>query len=148
MQYPYDDDFMIFDEVSNHYVLTAKCAAQRLGLQLEDAVNERNATNKQIALNRVFKQVSNLIYSYIHKFNYRTDLQDRIIALVPSARIIIQEAMEEQLLYMSMKGDLSRSTDIEKRELAVDETAKEICARILPELGISLLYTGDLARCL
>ena len=80
--------------------------------------------------------------------NYRTDIQDYIIAKVPSARKMIQEAMEEQLLYMSLKGDLSRSTDKEKRELAIDETAKEICARVLPELGISIIYTGDLSRCL
>lgn len=148
MYYPFSDEFMTFDEVSNQYILTSACVQKRLGLSLSENVNERNAVNQQIAELRILRQVSNLIYSYIHKFNIRTDLQDYIIEKVPSARIMIQQAMEEQLLYMSMKGDLSRSTDKEKRELAIDETAKEICARVLPELGISILYTGNLERCL
>lgn len=148
MYYPYSDDFMIFNEESKRYELTPNCVEKRLGLSLEENVNERNAINQQIALKRILKQVSNLVYSYIHKFNYRTDLQDYIISKVPSARIMIQEAMEEQLLYMSMKGDLSRSTEKDKREFAIDETTKEIVSRVLPELGISIIYTGDLARCL
>ena len=148
MHYPFSDEFMVFNEDEKRYVLTPECVQKRLGLNLMESVNERNAVNQQIALQRVLKQVSNLVYSYIHKFNFRTDLQDYIIEKVPSARIMIQQAMEEQLLYMSMKGDLSRSTDREKRELAIDETAKEICARVLPELGISIIYTGNLERCL
>ena len=144
MNYPYNDEFMIFNEEDNHYILTPECVSKRLGLSLEENVNERNAINQQVALNRVLRQVSNLVYSYIHQFNYRTNMQDLIISKVPSARKMIQDAMEEQLLYMSMKGDLSRSTDKDKRVLAIDETTKEICNRILPELGISVLYTGEI----
>ena len=144
MNYPFNDEFMIYSETENCYILTQECAQNRLGLNLIEKVNERNAVNQQAALRRVLNQVSRLVYSYIHKHNYRTDIQDYIIAKVPSARKMIQEAMEEQLLYMSMKGDLSRSTDREKRELAIDETAKEICSRVLPEIGIPIIYTGEL----
>ncbi len=49
-----------------------------------------------------------------------------MIATNPYFRSVIQEAMGEQLVYMNMVGDLSRSTDKEKRELAIDENAKQI----------------------
>lgn len=144
MEYPYNDEYMIFDSDTNRYILTEKCVMDRIGLQLQEKVNERNAINQRAAINRILWQVSNAIYSYIHKFNYRTDIQDYIIAKVPSARKIIQSAMEEQLLYMSLKGDLSRSTDKEKRDMYIDETAKSMCEMRLPEIGIPIIYTGEL----
>lgn len=144
--YPYSDEYMVFDESTRRYILTDQCAIDRLGLDLASNVNDRNAANEQAALKRVFRQVSNAVYNYIHKFNVRTDLQDIIIAKVPSARSIIQEALEEQLLYMALKGDLSRSTDKEKRALAMDENTKAVLERVLPELGVCILYTGDLRK--
>lgn len=144
--YPYSDEYMEFDALTERYVLTEKYAREQLGLDLPEAVNERNATNQQIALKRVLKQVSNAVYNFIHRYNVSTELQDLIIKKVPSARAVIQEAMSEQLLYMSMKGDLSRSTNKEKRALAMDENAKAVLERILPEIGICILYTGNLGR--
>ena len=146
--YPYSDEYMTFDERTNRYILTEKCAFDKLGLDISETLNDRNATNQQSALKRVLRQVSNTVYHYIHQYNLRTDLQDFIIAKVPSARAIIQEAMEEQLLYMAMKGDLSRSTDKEKRSLGMDENAKGALERFMPELGICILYTGDLGSVL
>lgn len=124
--HPYSDDFMIFDEMTGHYVLTAKFALDRYGLELYESVNERNSTNAQIAVNAILRQVSNLIYNFIHNFSIYNKRQDCIIATDPRMRKVIMEAMGEQLLYMSQVGDLSRSTDPEKRKLAIDETAKEI----------------------
>lgn len=144
MKYPYSDDYMTFDESTNRYVLTSKYALEQFGIDLLETVNDRNAVNQQIAVNGILKQVSNQIYNYIHKYNVCTDIQDLIIAKIPSARNIIKEAMSEQFLYVSMKGYLSRSTDKEKRMLAIDENAKGELERLLPELGICILYTGDL----
>ena len=140
--YPYSDEYMTFDEDSSRYVLTSKYAFEQLGLNLDEAVNERNATTAQIAVKRILKQVSNVIYNFIHEHCISDCLRDQVIAKCPSARKIIQEAMNEQLIYMSFKGDLSRSTDPEKRKLMIDENAKAALLRIVPEVGYCLLYTG------
>lgn len=125
-QYPYNDDFMTFDELTGHYVLTEKYAFEQLGLDLYGDINDRNSINAQIAVSRILKQCSNMIYNFVHEFSIYNQRQDFIIANVPTMRKIIMEAMGEQLLYMSQVGDLSRSTDSDKRRLAIDENAKNL----------------------
>lgn len=140
--YPYNDDYMIFDSSSNQYILTQKYALEQLGINLAEMVNERNAINQQIAANRILKIVSNQIYNFIHTYCMNDHLRDCVIALMPSARNIIKEAMSEQLLYVVLKGDLSRSTDPIKRQNAIDENAKAVLNKNVCEVGYSLLYTG------
>lgn len=123
---PYNDDYMTFDELTGQYVLTEKFALDRYGLELQEDANERNATNQQIATQAILRQVSNIIYSFFHAFSIYNKRQDNIIATNPNMRNVIMRAMGEQLMYMAQVGDLSRSTDVEKRKLAVDENAKNI----------------------
>ena len=123
---PYDDDFMTFDELTGHCVRTEKYAFEKLGLDLYEDVNDRNSINAQIAVSRILKQCSNIIYNFVHDFSIYNNRQDYLIATVPKMRKIIMEAMGEQLLYMAQVGDLSRSTDPAKRKLAIDENAKTI----------------------
>lgn len=142
MNYPYSDQYMTFDVATNRYILTEDYALEQLGINLSERVNERNSENAQIAVKRILRTVSNQIYNYIHLHCVNDMLRDVVIAKVPSARAIVQEAMGEQLVYMAMKGDLSRSTDKDKRALYIDENAKNILERQIPELGYSLLYRG------
>lgn len=142
MNYPYSDHYMTFDETSNRYILTEQYALEQLGINLAERVNERNSNNQQIAVKRILRTVSNQIYNYIHLHCVNDALRDVVIAKVPSARAIVQEAMGEQLVYMALKGDMSRSTEKDKRELFIDENAKNILLRQIPELGYSLLFTG------
>lgn len=123
---PYDDDYMTFDKLTGHYVLTEKYALEQYGLDLYEDVNDRNSTNAQLAVGAILKQVSRLIYNFIHGFSIYNDRQDHIIATSPRMRKVIMDAMGNQLLYMSQVGDLSRSTNAEKRKLAIDENAKSI----------------------
>lgn len=123
---PYSDEYMIFDEMTGHYVLTSKYALDRYGIDLFEGINDRNSANVQIAVSAFLKQVSNMIYNFIHSYTIYERRQDCMIATNPYFRFVIQEAMGEQLVYMNMVGDLSRSTDKEKRELAIDENAKQI----------------------
>ena len=67
-----------------------------------------------------------MIYNFIHSYTIYEKRQDLMIATNPHLRSVIQQAMGEQLIYMHEVGDLSRSTDKEKRELAIDENAKQI----------------------
>ena len=93
-------------------------------------------------IKRLLKLVSNHIYNFIHTYNVNTAKQDYYIATVPSLRKIIQTAMEEQFLFVSQVGDLSRSSDPQKRLQYIDEQAKMTLGQIVPELGRSILYTG------
>ena len=133
---PYSDDYMTFDELTGHYVLTEKFALERYGLELYEDANDRNSSNQQIAVQAILKQCSNLIYNYIHQFSIYNLRQDCLIATVPHMRNVIMQAMGEQLVYMSQVGDLSRSTDLEKRKLAIDENAKNIL------LNSGICYSG------
>lgn len=144
--YPYDDEYMVFDHSTGHYVLTEKYITEQMGIDLAGRINERNAINPSALVKRFLKQTSNMVYNYIHRFNIDNLLQDLLIAKVPSLRPLIQEAMTEQFYYLSIVGDISRSTEREKRELAIDENCKAVLERTVPELGTTILYTGELSR--
>jgi hypothetical protein len=142
VRYPYSDEYMVFDEKTNRYVLTEKYILDAYGIDLQSIVNDRNAINPQAMSERVLRMVSNAVYNEIHKYNVNTQVQDQMITYVPSARDKIQRAMAEQFLYFMENGDLSRSTLPEKRALSFDKNALAVLEEVLPELGISLLYTG------
>ncbi len=133
---PYSDDYMIFDEATGHYVLTGKFALDLYGLELYEDVNDRNSVTQQLAVQAILKQCSNLIYNFIHNYSFYNQRQDFLIATRRQLRNTIMDAMGEQLLYMSQVGDLSRSSDPEKRKFAIDENAKNIL------LNSGICYSG------
>lgn len=123
---PYSDEYMTYDEMTWHYVLTSKFALDRYGLDLFENVNDRNAANVQLAVNAFLKRVSTLVYNFIHNYSVDDKRQDYLIAHNDCLRAVIQQAMGEQLAYMHEVGDLSRSTDPEKRARAIDDSVKDI----------------------
>lgn len=141
--YPYDDEYMIFDKTTGRYILTEKCVIERIGIDLSARLNERNGINPTALIQRYLKRTSTMVYNYIHQHN-DSRIQDLLIAKVPSLRRIIQEALEDQFLYIATVGDISLSTDKEKRELSIDKNCKEDLLQTVPELGTTILYTGDL----
>ena len=144
--YPYDDEYMEYDEVFHRYYLTQAYVENKMGIPLSAIINERNGVDGAMIVRQFLRTVSDVVYAFIHKHNVDTVAQDYIIAKVPSMRNIMLLALTQQLTYMRMKGDLSRSTDKEKRELYMDQAAETTLGQIMPELGFSILYTGDLRR--
>lgn len=136
--YPLTDEFMKYDYDTHRYVLTEKDVFENLGINLSARVKNPTAVNS--LLDRVSKQV----YDYIHEYNANNTLQDFIIAVTESGRKIIKSAMEEQLIYIMTVGDLSRSTDLNKRALWFDENARRELSQPLCEIGCSIIYTGKL----
>lgn len=134
--YPLSDDFMIFNEQTNRYVLTEKDVLLNLGTNLSERVKDKNAINALLNL------VSQHVYRFIHMHNIQNDFQDYIIAHTETGRIIVKEAMEQQLTYILTVGDLTRSTDEKKRMLWFDDLAKETLMRTIPEIGTTICYTG------
>ena len=144
MNYPYNDEYMVFDEESNRYVLTSKYAFQKLGIDLEGSIKQRGGVNSSILVNHFLEEISDDIYNYIHKYNINTARQDYLIAKMPSLRNIIQKAMGQQLLYSRLNGMLGYSVEKEKRDCKVCEKAIDTLSQIVPEIGVSILYTGRL----
>ena len=143
MTYPYSDDYMKFDELSNKYVLT-EAALIANGINIRSRLSHNKMENSTSVINRVLKRVSELIYNYIHSFNNDNKTQDELIAHIPSLRNIIYNAMLNQAEYFLYKGDLSRSADRTLRMLAIDETAKEYLNTIVNEIGVPITYAGGL----
>lgn len=143
--YPYNDEEMVFDELLGQYVLTPKCA-ERLGINLEGRLRQKGAVNAELVARNVMAEVSNMIYEYMHRYVADEGLQDWAIATIPALRPLIKRALEAQFKYYMQVGNLSRSVDENKRKLAIDETAKSILRRNVPELGHSLLYSGNWRR--
>lgn len=136
--YPFNDEYMIYDYDKHRYILTKDFVEEKLGINL----SERSKNN--VAILSLLDLVSIQVYKFIHEHNYDDEYQDMIIAKTKSGRKIIQEAMAQQFIYISVVGDLTKSTDLNKRKLWFDENAKSILERPLCEIGCSILYTGDL----
>ncbi len=142
MQYPKSDDYMIYNYAKHRYILTETDVFETLAINLEEKLLTKPARD------RILEQISIHVYAYIHQFNADTKAQDYIIATTSSGRDIIKRAMEEQLIYELTVGDLSRATDMDKRRLWFDETAKEILLEDIPEIGANICYTGTLCLCI
>ena len=72
MKYPLSDDYMIFDSVSNRYVLTTKGVYETVGVNLDERTKNNEAKSALLRL------ASMQIYNYIHKHNTENDFQDHI----------------------------------------------------------------------
>ncbi len=141
MNYPYSDDYMIYDYKTHRYVLTAKDLADCFNEDLQKKFKDGKDVDPFL------RQVSARMYSFIHRHNIHTLMQDYIIAKTASGREIIKEALEQQALYMLTVGDISRSLDANHRALNIDETAEDTLLRDIPEIGTTILYTGSLRFC-
>ena len=134
---PYSDDYLTYNENTGRYVLTTKNLLENYGIDLTSSANGVGAQG-------ILNMVSISIYNYIHKHNINTAMQDYMIASTETGRKIINDAMCMQFMYIRQAGYLSRSTDKDKRAMAIDEDAKEILMQVIPEFGCSVLYCGVL----
>ena len=135
--YPYSDDYMQYDYIMHRYVLTAKDVQENLGVNL-DRFDSPNAVDA------ILRQISIKIYAFIHEYNIANDLQDYIIAKTETGRKIIKEAMEQQFLYESAVGNVDLILSADKRGFRIAPITESVLLRIIPEIGTTILYTGNL----
>lgn len=138
MNFPYSDDYLTYDYTLHRYVLTEKDVLDNFAINM--TARFKNANTVQTVL----RQVSTQVYNYIHKYNVNTAMQDYIIAKTEKGREIIKNALEQQLLYWLTVGDLTRSTDKDKRAVWLDINAEDILMQGIPEIGVPIIYTGSL----
>lgn len=140
----YNDDFLRYDELTGHFVLTEKALLESVGLDLRSRIGEGATVNPEVVINRFLQLTSDMVYGFIHKFNANNKRQDEIIAKTKSGREIIRRAMEYQALYMANVGNLAYSTKPDERAVVMDETCKTVLNTTIPEIGVCILYTGRL----
>lgn len=148
MNYPYNDEKMIYDYTLHRYILQEKFVQEELGINMNE-VNAGADMNPSNLGKRLLKQVSNTVYSYIYKQRDRQRLEYDL-AKVPSLRPMILEMLLSQTLYMFTNGVLQNYSGVNvKNGTAMDINALRgrakvsddveiICQNIIPELGRSL----------
>lgn len=151
MEYPYSNEYMTYDKEEHKYILTSQAVIDYLGINLISELNDINSVASQNKVNWFLYKVSDLIYSYIYKWNIRNDIQEYIIAKIPSARNIIFKAMLEQVEYMKVNGELATfsGVNITKGQVMpsfasrfICEMAKDKLNTIVKETGYPLTYSG------
>lgn len=147
MDEPYSDAYMRYDELKHRYILTPKCVLDELGIDMEARLSAKGSANPQATINALLDRVSALTYRFIYAHNIDNEAQRYAIETLPSARRILFEAMKAQLTYVMAVGDLSLSSDKNKRLQYMDDVAAEILSNPLPEIGYSLIYTGGWRYC-
>ena len=141
---PYSDDYLFYDENTNHYILTEKALVENVGVNLRERMAETSLVNPETVIKNFTRTVSDMIYQFIHEHNVDNSRQDYLIATVPELRKIIQKAMEYQAVYVLNVGNLYLSTKREERAAAIDYLAQSILGDTVPCLGISIIYGGVL----
>lgn len=139
---PYSDDYLFYDEISKHYVLTEKALMENVGINLRARLSTNSTVNPETVIRSFTKRVSDMIYMFIHKHNVNNARQDCLISTIPQLRQIVQRAMEIQAVYVLTVGDLFLSTKFEDRDRAIDELAQETLNTDVYCIGGSILYSG------
>ena len=146
MNLPYNDDDMIYDYKAHRYVLTLDYA-RRNGIDLESRVKSVDTNAASTIINTVLRTASVQIYAYIFAHNMNRRALEYVIAKSETARSIVRDAMREQLAYLVTQGDLSRTTEKDKREMYIDMMAKLILDTDVPELGTCLTTVTPIVFC-
>ena len=141
---PYSDDYLYYDETTNHYVLTEKALVENVGLNIRARMSDTALVNPEVAIKSFNRTVSDMIYQFIHEHSVNNRAQDCLIAPIPELRQIIQQAMEHQAVYVANVGNLYLSTKPEDRAVAIDYLAQSVLGNVVPRLGYSILYTGGI----
>ena len=139
---PYSDDYLFYNEQTNHYELTEKALIERVGVNLRARMAEGALINPEVAIHSFTRTISDMIYQFIHEHNVRNERQDHLISILPELRQIVQKAMEYQAIYVLNVGNLYLSTKPEERAIAIDYLAQSTLGNTVPCLGVSILYSG------
>lgn len=152
-EYPLTDELMFYDFEEHRYILTAKDILDVKGENLATRLNRGRANNIENVVGDFLDEVSTTIYNLIYSANNKNTEQCYLVAKTKTGRRLIKKAMEEQCMYMLNNGDLNLFSGVDVRKGQVMENfdarayspkAKNILATIIPEVGYSLLYSGQI----
>ena len=138
---PYSDTYMTLDPITGQYVLTEEALVGN-GTNLRAKLEYNRSVNASAIIMRHLSRVSEIIYNFIHSYSNENERQNHLIRMLEPLKVMLYRAMIAQSEYMLLNGDLSRSVEADKRKMAIDDNARLILERTVPELGTSILYSG------
>lgn len=152
-KYPYDDDDMVYDYNHHRYVLTEKCVFEELGINLSTDLNMTGDSNNTAVINRTLNNASRTLYNWIYANGGNTQWQEYMLATFPPLRNNIKEMLILMLDYNLRESNISawsginqtKGTYIERNVLKraqVPIEIENIANRLLPCIGVSILYAG------
>lgn len=153
---PLSDELMFYDFDEHRYILTPQDILQKLGENLAVRLNKRGVNNVENVAKNFLDQISQDIYNYIFQYNINNKTQEYEIAKTKTGRRLIKKAMEQQVAYVMVNGDLNIYSGVNVRDgrvmedfssRAISQHAKETLAKIIPEVGRSILYPDFIGGC-
>ena len=111
---PFNDDFLVFDEVSGRYIITER-GLEKKGIFLRSRIERFNVEYASIVINAYCETVANHIYTYISDFAVDPCRLAAVIAHSPALRRVIYNAQAEQAKFVYFNGDQTLSVKPEER---------------------------------
>lgn len=151
MNYPFDDLYMKYDYDKHQYILTPEAVSDKLNEDLTK-FSPANSANRQRDAQIMCDNISDEIYNAIYENSANYLVQEFAAAKCPSARNILMLAMLEQVKYFMFNGSISVYSGVDFKKYQVGESARSrilapnaqrILDRVLPEMGVSLMYQGQ-----
>lgn len=131
MKTPYTDNYMRYDASVHRYVLTDEFVLEKMNIVLDELLDTSGGADIANEKAKFLNRISLAIYNYIYRLCPLRYRKERELALDAECRAPLQNAMEEQILYIMFNGDLSLSsglnavngTQLEARRLRQSEIA-------------------------
>lgn len=142
MEYPYNDDYMVVDELSGHYKLTEKALIEKVGVDVRARILATSTVNPENVVEKLVQTTSDMVYQYIHECNIDNARQDYLISKVPELRPIILKAMVYQAEHVCFNGNGYVSPVKEERENAINALCKSVLNTVVPRLGVPITHAG------
>lgn len=132
---PYNDDFLIYDELSGRYVITEE-GLKRRGIFLRARLERHTSVDPTFVINAFCEAVANHVYTYMNDHTANPYRLAEVIAGNADLRGVIFRAQAEQAKFVYFNGDQTLSVKPEERLNYISPLA----AAALRNAG--LLYAG------
>lgn len=148
--YPYDDNYMVYDYRLHMYVLTERSVAESLGVNLTELIPDLGTNNNTTMVKRRLVECSQAVYRYIYEDSWNSEFLEWILAKLPILRDKIYTMLLAQLSYILDNGqinaysgiNLAKGTAIDIKLLRgvakVADTVQEIASK--EDIGMGYNY--------
>lgn len=136
------DDYMEYDELLGQYVLTEKALIDVAAIDIRSRLSASSTVNPEAVIERIATTVSNNVYGFMFEYSADNEAQKHVLCQLKSARQILFRAMIEQAIFVCFNGDQTLADDPKQREHYLSKSAELMLNKTIPEIGMSLLYTG------
>lgn len=142
MNYPYNDDGMIYDRRLHMYILTENCIRKELGVVMDEYLDSSGDFNPSTLGERIAKRISQHLYRYIYAYTRNKLYIEYLLAKYPPCRDIIRECLLNEVYFNLRNGDFYNSVDSGVPwEMSISPDSRNLLAEPLPN-GVRLLYGG------